>query len=383
MEEDMEMAFILGRPFLATGKALIVVQEGKLRLRVGEEEITFDFFNALKHTLHTDGCFRIDVVDSLVCNFVQDAMTDPLEANVTTELKEDDLDEEKADIVAYFNANHPWRKPMRMKLEDLGERIYLTPPKSSIEEPPTLELKPLPPHLKYVYLGENNTLLIIISAALTDAMEERLLQVLKEHKKTFAWKVADIKGISQSICMNKILMEEKYSPLVQPQRRLNPKMEEVVKAENIKLLDALSVESELRVEEVRGDEPGAELGEVPLHDVPFDFNSDCLQAYENLKERLVIAALLVAPDWDLPFEVMCDASDTAVGVVLGQRRNKVFHIIYYASKTIDEAQLNYVPTGKELLAVVFSLDKFHSYLVLSKVIVFTDHSALKYLLAKK
>ncbi|XP_075473971.1 uncharacterized protein LOC142505031 [Primulina tabacum] len=121
MEEDVEMPLILGKPFLASGKALIDVQEGKLRLRVGEEEITFDVFTALKHTLYTDNCFRIDDVDSLVCNFVQEAMKDPLEATLTTELEDDDLDEEKAEIVAYFNANHPWRKPMRMRLEDLGE----------------------------------------------------------------------------------------------------------------------------------------------------------------------------------------------------------------------------------------------------------------------
>ncbi|XP_073313433.1 uncharacterized protein [Primulina huaijiensis] len=79
---------------------------------------------------------------------VKDAMKDPLEDTLTTELKEDDLDEERAEIVAYFNANHPLRKPIRMRLEDLGDRRDLTPPKSSIEEPPTLELKPLLPHLK-------------------------------------------------------------------------------------------------------------------------------------------------------------------------------------------------------------------------------------------
>ncbi|XP_075481140.1 uncharacterized protein LOC142521851 [Primulina tabacum] len=162
MEEDMEMALILGKPFLATGKALIDVREGKLRLRVGEEKITFDVFNALKHTLRTDDCFRIDALDSLVNNFVQDAVKDPLEDTLTTELKEDELDDEKSEIVAYFNANHPWRKPMRMRLEDLGERRDLTPPKSSIEEPPKLELKPLPPHLKYnlnTVLKETNLVL--------------------------------------------------------------------------------------------------------------------------------------------------------------------------------------------------------------------------------
>ncbi|XP_073288035.1 uncharacterized protein [Primulina huaijiensis] len=102
MEEDGEMPLILGRSFRATGKALIDVQEGKLRLRVGEEEITFDVFNALKHTLHSDNCYRIDTVDVLVSNYVQDALRDPLEATLTTELEDDDLDAEKAEIVAYL-----------------------------------------------------------------------------------------------------------------------------------------------------------------------------------------------------------------------------------------------------------------------------------------
>ncbi|XP_073060025.1 uncharacterized protein [Primulina eburnea] len=238
MEEDLEMPLILGRPFLATGKALIDVDEGKLRLRVGEEEIIFDVFNTLKHTMHDDSCFRVDVLDSLVCDFVQDGLQEPLEATLTTEKQEDELDEERMEMVAHLNAIPPWRKQVRLRLEELGDRKDLMPQKSSLEEPPTLELKPLPPHLKYVYLGENNKLPVIISSSLTDDMESKLLGVLKEHRGAFAWKVSDIKGISPSICMHKILMEDKYSPLAQPQRRLNPKMQEVVKAETIKLLDA-------------------------------------------------------------------------------------------------------------------------------------------------
>ncbi|XP_075475675.1 uncharacterized protein LOC142509291 [Primulina tabacum] len=134
MEEDVEMPLIMGRPFVATGKALIDVQEGKLRLRVGEEEITFDVFNALKHTLHSHSCYRIDAFDALVSNYVQGAIGDPLEATLTTELREDELDEEKAEILAYFNANQPWKRPIRMKQEDLGDRRDLIPQKSSLEK---------------------------------------------------------------------------------------------------------------------------------------------------------------------------------------------------------------------------------------------------------
>lgn len=120
-----------------------------------------------------------------------------------------------------------------------------------------------------------------------------------------------------------------------------------------------------------------------MKDTHFDFNDECLAAFQNLKEKLISAPVVVAPDWELPFELMCDASDYAVGVVLGQRRNKVFHVIYYASKTLNDAQLNYATTEKELLAVVYAFDKFRSYLVGSRVIVYTDHAALKYLMKKK
>ena len=80
---------------------------------------------------------------------------------------------------------------------------------------------------------------------------------------------------------------------------------------------------------------------------------------------------------------MCDASDWAVGAVLGQRKEKIFHSIYYASKTLNTAQINYTTTEKELLAVVFAFEKFRSYLMGTKVIIHTDHAAIKYLISKK
>ncbi|GJY29275.1 reverse transcriptase domain-containing protein, partial [Tanacetum coccineum] len=108
-------------------------------------------------------------------------------------------------------------------------------------------------------------------------------------------------------------------------------------------------------------------------ETPFIFSKECIEAFETLKMKLTQAPILVAPDWDLPFEIMCDASDFAVGAVLGQRKTKHFQPIHYASKTMTEAQAHYTTTEKE----------FRPYLVLSKSIVYTDHSALKYLLAKQ
>ncbi|KAM1502595.1 hypothetical protein ACFXTO_027918 [Malus domestica] len=98
---------------------------------------------------------------------------------------------------------------------------------------------------------------------------------------------------------------------------------------------------------------------------------------------LTLALIIMPPDWNLPFELMCDASDYAIGAALGQRRNKQPHVIHYASRTLNDAQLNYSTTEKELLAVVFALDKFCSYLLGSKVIVYSDYADLKYLLTKK
>ncbi|GJU24710.1 reverse transcriptase domain-containing protein [Tanacetum coccineum] len=116
---------------------------------------------------------------------------------------------------------------------------------------------------------------------------------------------------------------------------------------------------------------------------PTTVKEECIESFNTLKRKLTEAPILIAPDWDLPFELMCDASDFAIGAVLGQRKNKHFQPIHYASKTMNEAQTHYTTTEKELLAVVYAFEKFRSYLVMSKSIVYTDHSAIKYLFAKK
>nr|GFA77242.1 reverse transcriptase domain-containing protein [Tanacetum cinerariifolium] len=118
-------------------------------------------------------------------------------------------------------------------------------------------------------------------------------------------------------------------------------------------------------------------------DTPFVFSEDCIQAFQTLKTKLTEASILIAPNWDLPFELMCDASDFAIGAVLGQRHEKHFRPIHYASKTLTDAESNYTTTEKEMLAVVYAFEKFRSYLIMNKCIVHTDHSALKYLFAKK
>ncbi|CAN6576866.1 unnamed protein product [Malus baccata var. baccata] len=313
-----------------------------------------------------------------------------------------------------------------------------------IVQVPTLELKPLPDHLKYVFLGDDETLSVIVSSSLTAHEEEKLVRVLREHKIAIGWTLADIRGISPTTCMHCILLEEGTKPSREAQHRLNPPMMEVVKNDIIKLLDCgvihpisdshwvspvQVVPKKSGVIFVKNDEnelvptriqtgwrvcidyrklnATTRKDHFPLpfidqmlerrfikdfskmsnpfcrllqKDVPFQFDEECESAFKQLKEKLTSTPIIVPPDWTLPFELMCDASDYALGAVLGQRKDKQPHVIYYASRTLNDAQLNYSTTKKELLAVVFAL--YTMPLGLS-VIVYTDHAALKYLLTKK
>ena len=117
--------------------------------------------------------------------------------------------------------------------------------------------------------------------------------------------------------------------------------------------------------------------------VNFNFDESCRSAFEEIKSSLVTAPIMLTHDWNNYFEIMCDASDYAMGAVLGQRTEKIFKAIYYASKTFNEAQENYTTIENEMLAMVFSCEKFRPYILGSHVIIHTDHSAIKYLMAKK
>ena len=118
-------------------------------------------------------------------------------------------------------------------------------------------------------------------------------------------------------------------------------------------------------------------------DAKFEFDDSCLFAFKEIKSILVIAPIMATPNWNKEFEIMCDASDHAMGAVLGQRTEKIFRAIYYASKTFNEAQENYSTIENEMLAMVFACEKFRPYILGSHVIIHTDYVAIKYLIAKK
>ncbi|CAN6573110.1 unnamed protein product [Malus baccata var. baccata] len=352
------LPILLGRPFMKTARTKIDVFNGTLTMEFDGEVINFNLSDSIKYPSKDYSCFSIDVFASLA-----------------------------QDHFEQLNAG-------------------------ALELPPTLELKPLLSHLKYVFLGDDETLLVIISSTLTAQEEDKLVRVLREYKTTIGWTLADIKGISPTTCMHRILLEEGSKTSREAQRRLNPPMMEVVKKEIIKLLYCgviyhisdsrwvspvqcvpkksgvtvvTNAENELVPTRIQTDfsKVSQPLCRLLKKDVAFDFNKECTASFKQLKELLTTAPIIVPPNWSLPFKLMCDASDYALGVVLGQRKDKRSHVIYYASRTLNDAQLNYSTTEKELLVVVFALDKFRSYLIGTKVIVFTDHAALKYLLSKK
>ncbi|GJS70627.1 reverse transcriptase domain-containing protein [Tanacetum coccineum] len=327
--------------------------------------------------------------------------------------------------------------PFHLPTMDL-KQSEVTKAKSSIEEPPELELKDLPSHLEYAFLEENDKLPVIIAKGLKNDEKDALLKVLKSHKRAIAWKITDIKGIDPRFCTHKILMEDDYKPTVQSQRRVNPKIHEVIKKEVLKLLDAGMIylisdspwvspvhyvpkkggitdvaneENELiptRYFQIPIDPQDQEkttftcpYGTFAYRRMPFGLcNAPGIEADRakvdviaklphpttikgTFKKKLTEAPILVVPDWNLPFKLMCNASDFTIGAVLGQRKMKHFQPIHYASKKMTKAQIHYTTTEKEMLVVVYAFEKFRPYLILSKSIVYTDHSALKYLMNKQ
>ncbi|GJX60190.1 reverse transcriptase domain-containing protein [Tanacetum coccineum] len=388
MEEDSKVYLILGRPFLYTADAVIQVKQKQLNLGVGTEQMIFNIDSAIKYSYSND-----DTYFTMTTDEIYDSESDK------------ELKFEKITINTDYKI------------------------KISLEEPPTdLELKPLPDNLEYVFLEEPSFLPVIISSQLSAQNKSKLVSVLKKHKEAFAWKTTDIPGICPSFCKHKIQLLDDKKPVVQKQRRLNPNMQEVVKKEIMKLLDTgiiypiadspwvspihcVPKKGGITVVTNENDElvptrtvtgwrvciDYRKLNEATAKDhFPLPFMDQMLERLAGNKYFCFLDGFSgyfqipidpnenpSNPNWNLPFELTCDASDFAVGTVLGQKNDKNFHPIYFARKTLNPAQQKDTVTEKELMAVVFAFDKFRSYLILSKTIVYTDHSALKHLFKKQ
>ncbi|KAK1618063.1 hypothetical protein QYE76_023580 [Lolium multiflorum] len=588
---------IFGRPFLNTCGAIIDCKKEKILTRFAGEPYEFNFSKFTKTPYKVDlpsNDFKMEQCASIVL-----VPNNPLQQHL--ENSESEAFRKERDELEEIFLRQPILKH-DLPVEDLGT----TPPP---KEDPVFDLKPLPDNLKYAHIDDKKIYPVIISSKLSEIEEERLLEILKKHRGAIGYTLDDLKGISPSICQHAINMEEDAKPVVEHQRRLIPKMKEVVRNEVLKLLEAgiiypiadsrwvspvhcvpkkggmtvvpndndelipqrivvgyrmcidfrkvnkvtkkdhyplpfidqmlerlsknthfcfldgysgfsqIAVKAKdqekttftcpygtyayrrmpfglcnapatfqrcmsaifhgfcesivevfmddfsvygnsfdnclrnldkvlQRCEETnlvlnwekchfmvnegivlghKISEKGIEVDRAKVEaiekmpyprdvkgirsvlghagfyrrfikdfskiskpltnllqkDVPFVFDDDCKEAFETLKKALTTAPVVEPPDWNLPFEIMCDASDFAVGAVLGQRVDKKLNVIHYASKTLDAAQRNYATTEKELLAVVFACDKFRPYIVDSKVTIHTDHAAIRYLMTKK
>ncbi|CAN6552252.1 unnamed protein product [Malus baccata var. baccata] len=395
MDEDMQTPIILGRPFMATARTLIDVEAGTLTLRVKDRSVVFSLFEATKRPGDVQDCMCVDMLDSL------------LHAEIMSRLTSDSL----------LNVLHGVENK---NTED--------------EEPPKL-LQPLLP--------------VIIAADLSSTEEDKLLRILRGYQDAIGWTIANIKGISLTICMHKILTEDGVKPAIDAQRRLNPIMKEVVRNKVMKLFDAGMIypisDRYNQIPVAPKDQEKTTFtclfGTFAYRRMPFglcnapatfqrcmisiftelvehvvevfmdDFSifgdsyDQCLKNLSLVLERGIevdkakIDAVEKLPPPTIVKSVrsflghggfykwfikdFSKISRPLLGAVLGQRKDRLPQVIYYASRTLNDAQLNYATTEKELLAVVFALEKFRSYLVGAKVIVYTDHAALKYLLSKK
>ncbi|XP_059301873.1 uncharacterized protein LOC132053786 [Lycium ferocissimum] len=235
-EVDFEVPIILGRPFLATGRALVDVERGDLKFRINDEEVTFHICKSMKQPADMSVVSVINTIDEAMDATVEHEHVGDMLAAVIMNYEGEDDEEFEETVNALIGLGSYHYNPKKLDL-DLENRA--TPPaKPSIIEPPTLELKPLPSHLRYEFLGPNNTLPVIISTRLMDEQRERLLVILRRYKKAIGWCIADIQGIPPGICTHKIQLDEECEPSVEHQRRLNSPMQEIVQFEIIKWLDS-------------------------------------------------------------------------------------------------------------------------------------------------
>ncbi|GKB79201.1 reverse transcriptase domain-containing protein [Tanacetum coccineum] len=272
--------------------------------------------------------------------------------------------------------------------------------KSSIDDPLELELKDLPSHLEYAFFEGTNKLPIIIAKNFKDEEKARLLKVLKLHKRAISWKISDIKGIDPQFCTHKILMEDDFKLVVQHQRRVNPKIHEgritIVTNEDNELIPTRLVTGwrvcidyhklngatrkdhfllpfmDQILERLAGNEYYCLLDGFSryfhIHIDPQDqekttftcpYGMFSYRPFETLKKKLTEALILVAPDWDLPFEIMCDASDFVVGAVLGQRAENLVADHLLRLKNPHQADLEKKEINETFPLETFGMISFH------------------------
>nr|GEV18750.1 reverse transcriptase domain-containing protein [Tanacetum cinerariifolium] len=497
-DADPRVPLILKRSFIKTGRALIDVFEGKLTLRIGKEAITFNLDQTSRYSANYNDMTanQNDVIDMACEEYSQEVLSfsdviasgnptpyyDPIVSTTSPTLTlfgnsdflleevdaflalEDDPTSPKVDqyyldserdilVLKTFLNDDPSLAPPNQGnyLPEVRKELKICEAKydkSSIDEPPEVELKGLPPYLEYVFLEGDDKLPVIIAKDLSMEEKTALITILKSQKRVIAWKLSDIKGIDPGFCTHKICMEEDFEPAVQHQRRVNPKIHDVIKQEGSftvveneeneliltrlvtgwrvcidyrtfqrclmaifhdmikktmevfmddfsvfrnsfqtclshlekmlkrcedtnlclnwekshfmvkegKVLDHKISKEGIEVDKAKVDvitklpypitvkgirsflghfefyrrfiKDFSKIARPMTHllkkDTSFLFSKECVEAFRTLKRKLTDAPILIAPDWDMPFELMCDASDFAISAVLGQCQEKTF-----------------------------------------------------------
>ena len=217
---------ILGRPFLATSNAIINFRNGVMQLTFGNMTLELNIFHLGKRHMHSkeDDFEEVCILDTIL---EEQANQQQVQEILTSELSECLIEHHEHQEMSLVQGY--WRR-----------KVEILPLLTSDEpkEPQQLERKPLPAELKYAFLEENEQCPVVISSLLTTAQEHNLLHLLKKNKQALGWKIFDLKGINSSICTHHIYLEEESKAVRQPQRRLNPHLQELVRVEVVKLLQA-------------------------------------------------------------------------------------------------------------------------------------------------
>ncbi|XP_026398708.1 uncharacterized protein LOC113294529 [Papaver somniferum] len=371
---DRSVKIPRGRPFLATSNAIINCRIGVLNFSFGNMTVELNVFNISQQPIDCDDSdlHEINMIESLIQDSLPDILyVDPLQAC----LDNFDLDLFDSEYISEVHSLLESVPPMNIaKWQTAVEPLPLSDSESAPipVEPPKLDLKPLPDTLKYAFLGSSET----FASCLDTEHEKKLLEVLKEHKEALGWTISDLKSIDLGNIISEKGIEVDKAKVDLIQHLPQPRSVREIRS----FLGHVGFYRSFIKDFSRISRP---LCSLLAKDVAFVFDDACREAWEQLKALITSSLIVRPPDWTLPFEIMCDASDYVVGAVLGQQVDKLPYVIYYASKKLNDTQLSYSTAGKELLVVVFSLDKFRSYLIGSKVIIYFDHAALKYLLSKK
>nr|GFA30574.1 reverse transcriptase domain-containing protein [Tanacetum cinerariifolium] len=352
---DPKVPLILGRSFLRIGRALIDVYGDEITLRVNDESITFNLNQTMRYSSTYDDTSvnRVDVIDIACEEFVQDVLDFQYNSKSSspTLVSDDSISESDSSKEPIVKSSSPTLTPFResdfyskeiedflnddsipMEIENfmfdpegdilLIEKLLNEDPcqlpsmdfkvakeskeKSSIEEPPELELKELTSHhdpwVSPIHCVPKKRGMTVVANENNELIPMRLVT---------GWRVCvDYRKVNDAT-------RKDHFPL--------PFMDQMLERPMTHLLEK---------------------------ETPFFFSKECIEAFNTLKKKLTEASILVVPDWNFPFELMYDASEYAIGAVLGQRKSKHFQPFHYASKTMTEAQIHYTTTEKEMLAVV-------------------------------